>query len=454
MKRWAWSVVFVLPLAAVAVTLVARPPAAEWTTTSPEALAEFEAGLEAQEKVYFAEAREHYRRARELDPAFAMAKWRYAALLFEEDPETAQKLFNEVLAEDPSGLTDREVFILERGRANRTGRTDDARVLVDQYIARHPNDPYGVSVKAHQVWGTGDYEEATRLFQHILEVDPNWVNAYNALGYLAMTQGRFTESEEYFKSYRFVVPDQANPHDSLGELFVTLGRHAEAEASLERSIELKPDFWASYEKLIIMKAHAGDNEGARAVIARARAEGMAEEAALRFDCLVHYTELASRERWKQILVEKDAECVTGNEPGFATIVTHRAACRLGDWETVQMLEDAADGALLEAERRGDSDAMAAIQATILHLQGVRLANQGDLKSAQDRLQAADRRLTFLQTHSAIFKLSNRLTLVEILLADGRDAEAHKLLADIRSTNPPMVAEFERSRFRILGLDRS
>ena len=80
-----------------------------------------------------------------------------------------------------------------------------------------------------------------------MEIAPNWVIAYNQLGYINMSKGRFAEAEERFKSYRFIAPDQANPHDSLGELFIALGRNDEAEESFEKAIEIKPDFWASIQ---------------------------------------------------------------------------------------------------------------------------------------------------------------------------------------------------------------
>ncbi len=453
MRRWLWSALIAIPLFAVGVTLVARPRAQEWTTSSPEALAEFESGLEAQAKVYFAEAREHFGRALDLDPEFLIAKYRYATVLSEKDPQLAKAMFEEVATADLSALTAREKFIIERWRANRDGRADDADRLLDDYVAKHPNDPHGLSIQAARTWNRGELEEATRLFQHLLEIDPNWVNAYNALGYIAMTRARFAESEEYFKSYRFVVPDQANPHDSLGELFTVLGRYDEAEDSFERAIEIRPDFWASYQHLVIMKSHSGDPDGARAVVARALAAGMAEDAANELECLAYYTELAGRDAWRQILDERDSGCVTRRPTGYASIITHRAACRLGDWTTVQEIEDRADGLFLEAEQSGNREAMTEIQAAINHLQGVRLALRGDYTTAEERLRAVDQRLSFLQTHEGIFKIYNSMILVEVLLATGQDAKAHQLLAEIRGTNPPMVAEFERSRFKILGLKR-
>ena len=80
--------------------------------------------------------------------------------------------------------------------------------------------------------------------------------------------------------------------------------------------------------------------------------------------------------------------------------------------------------------------------------------QGDLKTARDRLQAVDHRLDFMQSRDAMFKLYSSIILAEMMLAAGDDAEAHLLLSKIRSVNPPMVAEFELSGFRILGLGRS
>ena len=92
-----------------------------------------------------------------------------------------------------------------------------------------------------------------QLNRRLIEIAPNWVIAYNQLGYIAMSQGRFAEAEEYFTSYRFVAPDQANPHDSLAELYIMIGRYEEAETSLYRSIEIKPDFWAAYDHLAMIE---------------------------------------------------------------------------------------------------------------------------------------------------------------------------------------------------------
>jgi len=320
-------------------------------------------------------------------------------------------------------------------------------------VGKYPNDPYILAVKAVGTWQQGSLEEAERLYQRLLKIDPNWVVAYNALGYIMMIQGRFTEAEEHFKSYRYIAPDQANPHDSLGELFTTIGRYDDAEASLERAIEIKPDFWASYNHLAILKASTGDFEAIGRIIERARDAEMPDSAVFGMDCRGRYAEMADREAWRQILDQRDGECVGDFRNGFAAIITHRAACRTGEWTVAGELEDKAAGVLLEVEENGNQDDAMVLQADIFHMQGVRLAAQGNFGEAEKRFRAADERLSFIEVNQGMYRLYNSLLLAETLLAEGKDAEAHKLLATVRGINPAMVEEFEESGFRLLGLGR-
>jgi hypothetical protein len=74
MKRWLWLSLAATLVIATGVTLVALPKRQEWTTSSPGALAEFEAAMEAQMKIYGEDVLRHVNNAVELDPDFAMAR--------------------------------------------------------------------------------------------------------------------------------------------------------------------------------------------------------------------------------------------------------------------------------------------------------------------------------------------------------------------------------------------
>jgi tetratricopeptide (TPR) repeat protein len=453
MKRWMWLTLAAVVVVGVGVTLVALPRGPEWTTSSPEALVEFQAGIDAQMKLYYDDAEEYFRHAYELDPDFVMAKLYYSDYVRREDKELAKKMWEEVLAIDTSNLNPREQFFIERSRAYHDERSEDIVALVDEYIAKYPNDPYILNQKALRTWHLGELEEAERLYQRLVEINPNWVIAYNQLGYITMMQGRFAEAEEYFKSYRFIAPDQANPYDSLGELFITVGRYDEAEETLEKAIEIKPDFWASYQHLVLMKSFNGDLEGTREIILRARMAEMPEEMLFGMDCLEHYTTLRNAEAWQQILDEADSKCVEGFKQGFSTVTTHFAASKLGDWEKAMEMEVEAANILEKVEKSSNEKDAMTVRGAFLHMQGVRLALQGKYEEAEEKLRAADKGLTYVEAGTGMYKLFNRMILAEVLLAGGQDVEAHGLLTKVRGVNPVMVADFEESGLKVIGLDR-
>ena len=453
MMRWFWLTLAAVVLVAVGATLVALPQAPEWTTSSRAALAEFEAGDEALSKVYFVEAREHFERAYEYDPEFLLAKWRFAQFLHDDNPQQATPILDDVMTADLANLTARERFLIEYWSAMRRNLPAEAARLVDECVVTYPDDPYILAVKASETWRYGNLEEAEHLYQRLLKIDPNWVVAYNALGYIKMTQGRFPEAEEHFKSYRFIAPDQANPHDSLGELFITTGRYDDAEASLETAIKIKPDFWASYIHLAILKTYIGDSDALRNLVESARAAGSPDGVVLEMECRARYVEMAGREAWREILAQRSGECAGGFRNGHAAIITHRAACLTHDWKTARKIEAEAAEHLSNARRIGDEDAVTALQAAVLQMEGVRLAIEGDYATAEKQLRAVDEQLGYMQVQFGMYKLFNRTILIETLFAGGNDAEGHQLLAEVRRINPSMVEEFEASGFRVLGLGR-
>ena len=334
MKRWIWLALAAVIVIGAGVSIVAVPAEQEWTTSSPEALAEFEAAMVAGRKLYREDERRHLARAVELDPDFVLARLWTLEPKFRKDKEAANAEWDEILATDTSKLTPRERFFVERSRLIRAERREEIDPLLDGYLADYPNDPYIVYEKATQYWSRNELDNAERLYRRLVEIRPNWVIAYNQLGYLNMGKGRFAEAEEHFKSYRFIAPDQANPHDSLGELFIALGRNDEAEAAFEKAIEIYPEFWDSYNHIAVLKSFNGDIEGAKKVLDRAHAAGIPDSWVAETDCLVQYMGLRNTSSWHEILeLAETSKCVEKPDINWMQLITHLAACEVGDWDT-------------------------------------------------------------------------------------------------------------------------
>ncbi len=452
MKRWMWLTLAAVVVVAAGATLVALPKGPDWTSDSPEAVAAFQAGMDAEMKIYYEDAWRNFQRAVELDPDFVVANL-FAIRTYRDDEEKCDAMWLKVESADVTLLTPRERFYVERAKAGRAKQPEEAQRLLDDYLAKYPNDPYILNQKAQETWSRGELEDAERLYQRLVEIAPNWVIAYNQLGYINMMKGRFAEAEEYFKSYRFIAPDQANPHDSLGELFITQGRHDEAKDSLETAIEIKPDFWAAYQHLSLMQAFSGDTEGARQTIERFTAAGGPEDMVTSMKCLERYTAWRNAEAWQKIMDESDSECVKGFKEGYSTVTTHFAACKLGNFEKAMEMEVETANLIDKVKGYGAEKDLMSMRGAFLHMQGVRLALQGDYKGAEEKLRAADEGLTYVEAGVGMYKLFNRMVLAEVLLADRQDADAHGLLSSVRSVNPVLVAEFEEAGLRNLGLDR-
>ena len=151
--------------------------------------------------------------------------------------------------------------------------------------------------------------------------------------------------------------------------------------------------------------------------------------------------------------EADSKCVEGFKEGFSTVSTHFASCKLGDWEKAMAMELETANLIEKVEKSGAEKDILTLRGAFLHMQGVRLALQGEYEEAEKMLRAADEGLTYVEAGVGMYKLFNRMILAEVLLADGQDAEAHGLLTKVRGVNPVMVAEFEQSGLKTIGLDR-
>ena len=433
--------------------ILVLPQSSEWTTDSDEALSEFQAAMEASQKLYHQEARVHLERALELDPDFVVAKVTMADFCRYDDEDLADQLMAEACDADLERLTPRERFMVRRAELLSDLKFDEAREQMDAYLEQFPDDPYVLHIKALGAWQRGELDEAERLNKRLIEISPNWVISYNQLGYVTMLEGRFAEAEEYFTSYRFIAPDQANPHDSLAELFIVLGRYDEARDSLEKALIQKSDFAAAFEHLAMVSALEGDWDGAEQDIERGiRAGGLSDEMAARSRCAINYWRLAGDRKWAEILALAEGDCPPEKYSDFgSTLHVHLAACRLGKWDTALEIESKVQD-LIDGIEEGDRTTFRELLKPLLHgMTGTRLILQEDFEGGIKELKMADEQLTYLNAGLGILKLSNRLALAAALKKVGRDAEAHALIDKVRAVNPQIVLRYEERGTVVDGL---
>ncbi|MCG6963463.1 MAG: hypothetical protein LJE95_09375 [Acidobacteria bacterium] len=449
MKKWTLVAAAVTVVVGVSGWRLLAGHRSEWTTSSPQALAEFQAGMEDRAKLYTAEARQHFERALELDPSFAMARLQVAFESSRGDEQSRDRIRAVVDAAELGRLTPRERFLFERTRAELENRRGDVARLLDRFLEQHPEDPYALHAKAVALWFGGSLDEAKLVYQRLARVAPNWVLAYNGLAYIEMQQGNFEQAEEYFFTYRFIAPDQANPHDSLGELLILTGRYQEAESELEAAVITKPDFCAAYEHLVWTHLLQRRPAAAAEDVRRASQQQQCADYTTRFGCVVSLWEPAAGHRWRDVVETAEREgCMKDGYPLDAVMLdVHRAAAMLGDHELCDRIESR----LEEWSGRAREENASMLAALWDHTRGVRQAAAGHLVEAARLLREADQGLTYRQSTDGTRKLLNRLCLAEVLRKAGDAEGAVAAIREVRRVNPPLAQEYESGRWCPLGL---
>ena len=89
-------------------------------------------------------------------------------------------------------------------------------------------------------------EDAIKAYNAALELDPDNVFAYNALGDAWYGQGNREKAIEAFNRGIAVDPHDAAAHFNLGELYYDLGEHDAAEKECLEAIRIDPEFTLAY----------------------------------------------------------------------------------------------------------------------------------------------------------------------------------------------------------------
>jgi TolB-like protein/predicted Zn-dependent protease len=161
-----------------------------------------------------------FRRAVELDPAFALAwaQMSYAhtgAFWFFEDASDTR-------------------LRLARGAA------DTALALQARLPEAHLADGF------YWYWGWRSYERAIAAFQQARQLDPNNATAETGLGYVLRRQGRWAEAVEHLRRAIALDPRDAVLHRELAKTLVITDELDEADRVSARGVALAPEAIGSY----------------------------------------------------------------------------------------------------------------------------------------------------------------------------------------------------------------
>ena len=103
----------------------------------------------------------------------------------------------------------------------------------------------------------GQPEHAERLYQRLLEKDPQNPVLYHRLGVMRAKQGRFAEANGYFDEALRLAPSDATLLSDAGYCYYLQHRLEEAEGILARALELEPNDPAISNNLGVLLGEQG-----------------------------------------------------------------------------------------------------------------------------------------------------------------------------------------------------
>jgi len=242
-------------------------PIAQFASGSLDAFREYREGIRAERLFHLSDAREHYRRAVEIDSTFAVASLRLGLAEFQggniadaTDAMTRAERFIDRTSE-------RDRLMIEAMMSFIRFDAEAAEERLSQLIARYPDDKEARTWLAILYSRMDRQDDRQHVLEEIIRLDPFYAPAYNELAYFAARAGDTVAADSLSRLYQELEPDQPNPHDSRGEILEMLGRPEEGREAFREAIRVDESFIVGYQHLVRSYFRAGDMPGARAELA-------------------------------------------------------------------------------------------------------------------------------------------------------------------------------------------
>jgi tetratricopeptide (TPR) repeat protein len=231
------------------------------TTKSPQAHAYFEKAMQKMEMLHIEDGLQNFRNAVKADPQFALGH--IMLTIFSQDPTEQVAEREKALATRASAGPEEKMIIDWMANASQA-RSIPAIQAMNEALQAYPHGK-------HLHWLAGWWlildqnqpQRAVVMFERVMQIDPNFADAYNEAAYCYARQGNFDKAFADIKRYTELVPNEPNPQDTFAEISRMAGRFEDALTHYRMSLKLDPSFHESQLGLGDTYALMGDQARAR-----------------------------------------------------------------------------------------------------------------------------------------------------------------------------------------------
>lgn len=230
------------------------------TTSSPQARALYQKGMQDYENLYLERCNDDWRAAVKADPNLAVA-WAWIAFNSTDPKEvSAAREKAKALAHAlPAG----ERLMVSWVVKVQEGDFIDGISAMNDLLEMYPKDKHLLYLAGNWLMGENGDEQALKLMEKALALDKNYPAALNDLAYLYARNREFAKAFADMDRYVALLPTEPNPQDSYGELLRMAGNFEGSLHHYRAALKIDPDFVTSQAGLGDTYALMGNQEQAR-----------------------------------------------------------------------------------------------------------------------------------------------------------------------------------------------
>jgi Tfp pilus assembly protein PilF len=152
-----------------------------------------------------------------------------------KDREGARAAYQRALDADPQSYQALAGLLTAEMQSKQFGR---ARALIEEQLAKMPNDPSVLLMAAQTYNALGDAFEMERALKKTVEADPASLQAYAMLGRMYYQQGRLDMARSELEKYVETAPMSVPGNTMLGTILQLQGKNEEAKARYGKALQI------------------------------------------------------------------------------------------------------------------------------------------------------------------------------------------------------------------------
>lgn len=129
------------------------------------------------------------------------------------------------------------------------GQLEQAEEMLIPYIVKHTKDCQAYMLLGKVAIAKGAWNEAMEVFQQVIHLDPEVIDAQASLGYAALQQGKFTIALQALQRAHSADPENVQILEQLLNIACRLDNKVLQKSVLAQLIELQPDNKKAAENL-------------------------------------------------------------------------------------------------------------------------------------------------------------------------------------------------------------